>query len=199
MTTPQTVHVRQILFASDFSAVSDHAFAAALALAQHFEARLHLLHVVRHAFEQEAASIELARFAREQTTAVPFVTTTAVGDPVTQIVAYAEREQVAFIVMGTHGRTGLRHVVCGSVAEGVVRHAPCLVLTVRGAAELPLEAAGSAVSAPQQPATGITKGCLLCARPSDEVVCAICRARIEAEAFSQGVHGGRHSGHAGRR
>lgn len=48
-----------------------------------------------------------------------------------EITDYAEQERFDLIVMGTHGRTGLRHLVLGSVAEKVVRTAPCAVLTVR--------------------------------------------------------------------
>jgi nucleotide-binding universal stress UspA family protein len=55
----------------------------------------------------------------------------ATGDPADAIVRYATELGVDLIVMGTHGRTGLQHVLLGSVAEKVVRHAPCPVLTVR--------------------------------------------------------------------
>lgn len=54
-----------------------------------------------------------------------------VGRPCAQILLVAEREQVNLIVMGTHGRTGLSRMVMGSVAEQIVRHAPCPVLTVK--------------------------------------------------------------------
>jgi nucleotide-binding universal stress UspA family protein len=53
------------------------------------------------------------------------------GVPWLEIVRYAEQNGVDLIVMGTHGRTGLRHALIGSVAERVVRHAPCAVLVVR--------------------------------------------------------------------
>jgi len=55
------------------------------------------------------------------------------GTPM-DIIRRAEEDQSDLIVMGTHGRTGLPHIVLGSVAERVVRHAPCPVLTVRGRA-----------------------------------------------------------------
>ncbi len=54
----------------------------------------------------------------------------SVGTPGPEIVAMARRDAYDLIVMGTHGRTGLGHLVLGSVAEEVVRHAPCPVLTV---------------------------------------------------------------------
>lgn len=53
------------------------------------------------------------------------------GDPGRTIVEVAEKEHYDMIVLGTHGRTGLSHLLMGSVAERVVRHAPCPVLTVR--------------------------------------------------------------------
>ena len=63
MTEPTAVHIRQVLFASDFSPHSDHAFDAALALARHFGARLHLLHVVHHTHGEQAARAHLEAFA----------------------------------------------------------------------------------------------------------------------------------------
>ena len=57
--------------------------------------------------------------------------TVIMGDPVSTIIRVAEEEHVDLIVMGTHGRTGLAHALLGSVAEKVVRKAPCPVLTVR--------------------------------------------------------------------
>ena len=56
-----------------------------------------------------------------------------VGKPAEEILQVARDEAVDLIVMGTHGRTGLRHVLLGSIAETVVRTAPCPVLTVRDA------------------------------------------------------------------
>jgi nucleotide-binding universal stress UspA family protein len=53
-----------------------------------------------------------------------------VGDPLDGIVEYAKREGIDLIVMGTHGRKGLAHMFLGSVAERVIRTAPCPVLTV---------------------------------------------------------------------
>jgi nucleotide-binding universal stress UspA family protein len=55
----------------------------------------------------------------------------AVGTPYHKIVEMAAAEKVDLIVMATHGRTGLSHMVMGSVAERVVRTAPCPVLTMR--------------------------------------------------------------------
>jgi nucleotide-binding universal stress UspA family protein len=54
-----------------------------------------------------------------------------IGVPFLEIVKAAKEREVDLIVMGTHGRTGLSHVLIGSVAENVVHHAPCPVLTVK--------------------------------------------------------------------
>ena len=184
MTEPTDVRIRQVLFASDFSPHSDHAFEAALALARHFGARLHLLHVVPHPHGEGAARAQLEAFARERVDDVAFSVEVATGHPAAEIVKRAEHGKADLIVMGTHGRTGLAHVVRGSVAEAVMRHAPCLVLTIRKAAELPLEptslsAPGPAPGAIKKPRTG---RCLVCAQPAEDLVCEPCTARIRAEA-----------------
>jgi nucleotide-binding universal stress UspA family protein len=54
-----------------------------------------------------------------------------VGDPLRQVVEYARDESMDLIVLGAHGRSGVAHLILGSVAERVVRTAPCPVLTVR--------------------------------------------------------------------
>jgi nucleotide-binding universal stress UspA family protein len=76
--------------------------------------------------ELKAAAIR--RGVRLETTVL---TTVVTGKPATSITDYAQTERFDLIVMGTHGRTGLSHALLGSVAERVVRKAPCPVLTVR--------------------------------------------------------------------
>jgi len=65
---------------------------------------------------------------------VPRQAKVAVGKPPDEILRVAHEEGADLIVMGTHGRTGLRHVLLGSVAEAVVRTAPCPVFTIRAGA-----------------------------------------------------------------
>jgi len=72
---------------------------------------------------------DLARADLQET--VPGRAKVAVGKPPDEILRVAREEGMDLIVMGTHGRTGLRHVLLGSVAEAVVRAAPCPVLTIR--------------------------------------------------------------------
>jgi nucleotide-binding universal stress UspA family protein len=79
MTTPAAFHVREMLFATDFSPHSDHAFDAALALARLFGARLHLLHVVHHPHEEEAARARLGAFAAERAAGVASAVAVATG------------------------------------------------------------------------------------------------------------------------
>ena len=186
MTVPKAFRIHQILVAADFTPYSDHALDAALALAEHFGARLHLLHVVHHAHEQDPARARLDAFARERVAGLALSMAVATGSPAAEIVAYAEREKVDLIVMGTHGRTRpLTHLGRGRVAEAVMRHAPCQVLTIGRTAELPLEAEAPVAERPQAPdaRAGGTGRCLVCALPSDQLVCDTCKARIQAEAF----------------
>jgi nucleotide-binding universal stress UspA family protein len=80
---------------------------------------------------REAARRELRQFLSDQIGKRAVEQRVEVGHPFEQILHTAEREPVDLIVMGTNGRTGLAHLVMGSVAERVVRLAPCPALTVK--------------------------------------------------------------------
>jgi len=141
--------VRQILVPLDFSKHSDDALQFACDLARRYEASLTLLHVyqtVTHTLpdgvvlatpralaEHMSAVDEQLGGKKRQVEALGLkVTTLAMqGTPFAEIVAAARRGGHDLIVMGTHGRAGLAHALLGSVAEKVVRKAPCAVLTVR--------------------------------------------------------------------
>jgi nucleotide-binding universal stress UspA family protein len=144
----------RILVPTDFSEPSDAALEYARALAEKFCASLHLLHVIEPgyatgAFSNEACVAEapgayemLVKEAQAKFASRVFpsdrarhrVTTEAMtGVSAATIVEYAADQNMDLIVMGTHGRTGLAHLLMGSVAEHVVRTAPCPVLTVRQA------------------------------------------------------------------
>lgn len=69
--------------------------------------------------------------AKHLKAAVPVQAKVAVGKPVEEILRVAREDKVDLIVMGTHGRTGMRHLLLGSVAEEITRHAPCPVFAVR--------------------------------------------------------------------
>jgi nucleotide-binding universal stress UspA family protein len=137
------MEIRHILAPTDFSAPSCRAVTAACELAQTFGAKLSLLHVIEvpaYAIEvalplenlERDARRELALLLPEAASAHVDVTRLVeLGVPYQRIVETATAEQVDLIVMATHGRTGLSHLVLGSVAERVVRLAPCPVLTIR--------------------------------------------------------------------
>jgi universal stress protein A len=92
---------------------------------------------LEYAALQENADKELARFAsRAQEDGIAIATTRSEpGVPSATIVEIAKNGAYDLIVMGTHGRTGFSRVMLGSVAERVVRLAPCAVLTVRAKEE----------------------------------------------------------------
>lgn len=182
MSAPEELVIRNMLVATDFSPFSEQAVRAAMAVARHFGAALHLLHVVHHAPERAAALDRLGALAEEQADGVRFTASVAVGRAATEIVRYASREQMDLIVVGTHGRTGLKHMVLGSVAESVVRTAACQVLTI------PLHA--PTADAPARPASTpaaarVETHCLVCALPSTERICEACAARIRGEALER--------------
>ncbi len=138
--------LENILVPVDFSDTSDEALAYARDLARSFDAALHLFHVVRDL--SDAWSVELAgaalggfpdtflRAAQERLDALDagglrHDTITRVGQPHHEIIEYASTHNIDLIVMGTHGYGPVEHMLLGSVAEKVVRSAPCPVLTVR--------------------------------------------------------------------
>ena len=142
----------RILVPTDFSPPSDAALEYARLLAAKFGASLRLLHViddpsassdfVADGFAPSTQSIreELLADARDRLAHVMNLADRAhlhamadavIGMPAAAIVDYAAATGTSLIVMGTHGRTGLAHLLMGSVAEQVVRTAGCPVLTVR--------------------------------------------------------------------
>ena len=145
------IKISNVLVPTDFSEPSASALAYGREFARAFGARLHVLHVVENSMMfvgPEAVGVDLARLQteldaaartalertvaaedREQLNAATVVrsgTSTAF-----EIARYAEEAVIDIIVMGTHGRGPLGHLLMGSVAEKVVRIAPCPVLTVR--------------------------------------------------------------------
>lgn len=146
-----TSTITRILVPTDFSTTSDAALDFAKPIARTFGASLHLLHVfedpilsggfpeayapmppdTRAALIDDANSELTRRVSDEERTRFNATTTVVSGFAALAIVEYAQEHDIDLIVMGTHGRTGVAHLLVGSVAERVVRLAPCPVLTVR--------------------------------------------------------------------
>ena len=168
------IELKTILVPTDFSECSNAAVKYGAALAKAFGATLHLFNVVQDPYtlpwgaDGFAAPIgdmladweaqAKARLAESipTTAAANTIVTTRVGSPYTEIVRYAAQNHIDLIVLGTHGRGAIGHLLLGSVAERVVRTAPCPVLTVRHPqrefvvekAEITLETANAAVTMP---------------------------------------------------
>jgi nucleotide-binding universal stress UspA family protein len=139
-----------ILFATDFSENSEHAFAYALSLATTYGARLLILHVINEpvdlrgfyvphiSFEtlekeiEEGAEKMMEKFCHTHLGDFSNVETKVLsGVPADEVVKYAQEVKASLIVLGTQGRRGLDHFLFGSTAERVVRTAHCPVMTVR--------------------------------------------------------------------
>ena len=141
----------KILAPVDFSAHSDEALRVACAMAETFSAPLTLVNVfsppiyplpegafvaMPAAYAEVLAATnkrleEAAAALKREHETIAIDTRTLEGVPFREIVGFARKHAFDLIVMGTHGRTGLKHALLGSVAEKVVRKAPCAVLTVR--------------------------------------------------------------------
>ena len=127
-------YAARILVPTDFSPLSALALDHAAALGSLCRASIHLVHVSPDGrlSAQEGESRLTALIARCGGDAVVVTSQVCAGPPAATIVQVAEDRAVDLIVLGTHGRQGLAHLMLGSVAEQVVRTAPCAVLTVRG-------------------------------------------------------------------
>jgi nucleotide-binding universal stress UspA family protein len=143
------ITLKNILVPSDFSEYSDQALRYGLELARKFDATLYLFHVVQdpatQAYAAELISLPpievvdqwVLEAEQRLTASVPSLDRdrvrirVTVGSAYSEILNLAEHEEIDLIVMGTHGRGGISHFLLGSIAEQVVRRAPCPVLTVR--------------------------------------------------------------------
>ncbi len=142
------MNVRSILFPTDFSQQNDAALHYASALAADSNATLHIVHVhdtrTLNPSMGEAASLYAAEWQRElevsrelldrirpTSPGVDFQHHSLTGIPDAEIVEFATENKVDLIVMASHGRTGISRLLMGSVAEAVMRRAPCPVLIVK--------------------------------------------------------------------
>jgi len=143
--------ISKILYATDLSELSTCALEYAVYLARQCPAKLHCLNVVDESYQYwptfetspiptgppteellAAARKELKAFLAERVPEdVPVTAEVGHGRPFAEIIRYAGKNEMDLIVLGTHGRSALRQVLMGSVADKVVRKSPCPVLTVR--------------------------------------------------------------------
>lgn len=137
------MEISRILCATDFSDSSKYALQFAVAIAKRHQATIELLHVMEpSAYSGERLESEEVTFTekmynrlRECTRDIPeevrINLKTIAGIPYMEIIRRAKQIDADLIIIGTHGRTGIRHMLIGSVAEKIVRTAPCPVMTVR--------------------------------------------------------------------
>ena len=148
------VEIKRVLFPTDFSDLSLHGLSYARELVSLFNAQLFSIHVIDEAYQYWSAmgpesvpigpgvedlttmaQAQMQRFADEHLAGLDceVVTHVSIGRPFAEIIRYARENTIDLIVLATHGRGGLAHVLLGSTAEKIVRKAPCPVLTVRSA------------------------------------------------------------------
>jgi universal stress protein A len=141
------MNIKHILVPVDFSESTQSVVRDALELAGKFSARITLYHVLQPVFPpvgeldvtfdkrdramQDEAEKRLRELAGSTASKTKVNTAMEPGIPWDRIVNRASKYNVDLIVMGTHGRSGLKHLWLGSVAERVVQHAPCSVMVVR--------------------------------------------------------------------
>jgi nucleotide-binding universal stress UspA family protein len=144
---PKQLQLARILVPVDFSDLGTKALRYAEGLASQFGSEITLLHVIEQVVypgdwmnppmlatdyvteQREAVVKKLAALSEDRELNLRQVV--VVGRAWQEVVAFAQEQQTDLIVIATHGYTGLKHVLLGSVAEKIVRHAPCPVLTVR--------------------------------------------------------------------
>ena len=145
------IKMETILHPTDFSNPSEHALSYAIAFAREFKSKLYVLHVIEEVagamyfdmlqappmvaimadIEAQASRLLDGLLDNADLEGLEVECLIRKGVPFLEIIRCAEEVNASVIVCGTHGRTGLKHALFGSVAEKVVRKAPCPVLSVR--------------------------------------------------------------------
>jgi nucleotide-binding universal stress UspA family protein len=143
------MEIKKILFPIDLTENSSKILPYVLSISEKYNSAIYLLHVVHdllrwghsyvphtsmQKFQQEAtegAEKAMQRICDDQLQSCPnFQRRIVSGDPVSEILNAIESENIDLVIMGTHGRKGLEHVLFGSVAENVVKRSPVPVLTI---------------------------------------------------------------------
>lgn len=143
---------KRILWPTDFSPLALHGARYARAFRDLFNAELHVIHVIPPPFAPDLSVtlptemplayadhelVDACRTRLELVVAEQFgaqavaVQWVSIGNPWSTICRYAQTAEIDLVVVSTHGRTGLQHVLIGSTAERIVQHAPCPVLVVK--------------------------------------------------------------------
>ena len=145
------IQLTKLLVPTDFSEDSEQAARYAVELAKRFQTEIHCVHVVDIPADllstsdyymtgpsgqfidqiREESKKNLEAFTEKNLEGMQVRTAFLEGRPFVEILRYARDQEIDLVVIATHGRTGLKHVLFGSVAEKVVRKAPCPVLVVK--------------------------------------------------------------------
>jgi nucleotide-binding universal stress UspA family protein len=142
---------KKILFCTDFSENSDHAFEFAFGIAKRDEGLLYILHVIpvnpyqkyaeayttkenlgkiRKNIEEDVNNQYEEHYVKKIENGTKFRIVTKSGGEAEEIIKFSKHEKVDLIVMGTHGRTGIEHLFLGSVAEKVIQRSPSPVFII---------------------------------------------------------------------
>lgn len=184
------MNLGDLLFPTDFSAASEPAGLVAREMARQWGGRLHIVYVVPPVTDPADSAEKLDRLAAGLGEGLRTKTALLSGRVARQIIRYTRDNGIGLIVLGTHGRTGVSRALLGSVAESVVRLAPCPVLTIPAAVA---GAGAPKATAAEGPAP---HHCIVCAREAEELVCETCRTRIRGQALEQKLEAER-GGHRG--
>jgi glycine betaine transporter len=143
------INIKNILCPIDYSMYSEKALNYAIEIAEKYGSKLYVIHVLdMRVYDMNESELYNFNIIDESTieelrdrllkcvkedvrSKIPVETIIVQGVPFVEIIKAAKDHTIDLIVMGTHGRTGISHAIIGSVAEKVVRKAPCPVLTVR--------------------------------------------------------------------
>jgi len=144
----------KILVPVDFSEYTDDILRCAAEIARKFGSSVHLLHVIPNMdyftpYESFMAAENMVEVQKsiegevekdlqevaDKLTDVPLTKIVRTGVAWAEVTDYVRTEGIELVVMGTHGRGGIEHILIGSVAEKVIRKSPCPVLTIRPTAK----------------------------------------------------------------